>query len=204
MKLQYLQQVSEKNLIGGIMKNMSARTIALLGVLFALVFVFLMIETFAFSAFFGNFTPAALTLPLAASISVTGKKWRMAVGGTLLGFSSFFLAMIISNVIFLNPFISILPRIFIGVTAYLAFLVTRSIFKNSESKFLSEILPYSVAGAVCVLTNTVLVISMLTVFDYASLAAVFTTIISINFVAEIIAAVILTPVFCGVINKVER
>lgn len=186
------------------MKRFDARTIALLGVLFALVFVFLMIETYAFSAFFGNFTPAALTLPLAAAISVTGKKWRSLVGGALLGLSSFFLAILISNVIFLNPLISILPRIFIGVIAYLVAALVKKITAGSGNKFLTDVLPYSIGGAFCVLSNTVLVISMLSIFDYASLAAVFTTIISINFIAEIVAGIVLTPIFAGVINKIER
>ena len=186
------------------MKNSSGKTIALLGVLFALVFVFLMIETFAFSALFGNFTPAALTLPLAAAISVTGKKWRMFVGGTLLGLSSFFLALIISNVVFMNPLISILPRIIIGVVAYGVCALFKWIFRNSTKKFLTDILPYAIAGAFCVLSNTVLVISMMAIFLYAELAAVFATIMSINFVAEIIAGIVLTPVFANVIKKIER
>ena len=186
------------------MKNSSGKTIALLGVLFALVFVFLMIETYAFSALFGNFTPAALTLPLAAAISVTGKKWRMFVGGTLLGLSSFFLAIIISNVIFLNPLISVLPRLLIGVVAYGVCALFKWLFRNSQNKVLTNVLPYSIAGAFCVISNTVLVISMMSVFLYAELAAVFATIMSINFVAELIAGVILTPIFANVINRIER
>ena len=185
------------------MNKSVGRTIAFLGVMFALVFVFLMIETFAFSALFGNFTPAALTLPLAAAISVTGKKWRMAVGGTLLGFSSFFLAIIIANPIFLNPLISILPRVFIGLIAYLICAFFKWIFRNSNNFFLTGILPYSFAGAFAVLTNTVLVITMLTVFNEASLAAVLATILSVNFVAELVSGIILTPVFARVINTVE-
>lgn len=186
------------------MNNSSGRTIALLGVTFALVFVFLMVETFAFSALFGNFTPAALTLPLAAAISVTGKKWRMAVGGTLLGLSSFFLAIIIANPIFLNPLISIFPRIIIGVVAYLVCAGIKFLFKNSSNVFLTGILPYSFAGAFCVLSNTVLVISMLTLFNEATLAAVLATILSINFVAEMIGGIVLTPIFANVINVIEK
>ena len=185
------------------MNNSRARTIAFLGVTFALVFVFLMVETFALSALLGNLTPAALTLPLAAAISVTGKRWRMFVGGTLLGLSSFFLAIIISNPIFLNPLISILPRLLTGVVAYFVALLFKTIFKN-KNLFWSEIFPNAIAGAFFVLTNTVLVITMLTIFNEATLAAVLATILSINFVAEIVSGIILTPVFARVINLVER
>ena len=40
--------------------------------------------------------------------------------------------------------------------------------------------------------------------EAASLAAVFTTLISINFIAEVIASVILVPVYVRVINKITK
>ena len=186
------------------MNNFKARTVAFLGVMLALVFVFLLIETFAFSALMGNFTPAALTLPLAIALSVTGKKYNMFVGGTLLGIASFILAIIIANPIFLNPLISILPRIFIGIVAYFVYKLCSKIFAGAKSEFIKSVIPFSVAGAFGVLTNTVLVISMMTVFASASLAAVLTTILSINFVAEIIASIVLVPVFAQVIISINR
>lgn len=186
------------------MNNGKARTIAFLGVMFALVFVFLMIETFAFSALFGSFTPAALTLPLAAAISVTGKKWRMFVGGTLLGLSSFFLAIMIANPVFINPLVSILPRLFIGIVAYYICRFVKWVFRDSENTFWKNVLPYAFAGAFCVLTNTVLVLTMVALCTHTALAAVFGTLIMINFVAEIITGIVLTPVFAGVINKIEK
>ena len=192
------------DLIGGKMNNFKARTVAFLGVMLALVFVFLLIETFAFSALMGNFTPAALTLPLAIALSVTGKKYNMFVGGTLLGIASFILAIIIANPIFLNPLISILPRIFIGIVAYFVYKLCSKIFAGAKSEFIKSVIPFSVAGAFGVLTNTVLVISMMTVFASASLAAVLTTILSINFVAEIIASIVLVPVFAQVIISINR
>lgn len=185
-------------------KNSTARTVAFLGVTLALVFVFLLIETYAFSAFFGNFTPAALTIPLAIAVAVTGKKWRMFVGGTLLGVSSFILAIIISNPIFLNPLISVLPRVIIGIVAYFICVLSKNLFKNAQSNFVKNVLPYSLAGIFGVLTNTVLVSIMLWVFNYQALAAVYTLIISVNFVGEIIAAAILVPIFATLINKIER
>ena len=185
-------------------RSLSARTIAFLGVMLALIFVFLLIETYVFSAFFGNFTPAALTIPLALAVSVTGKKWRMFVGGTLLGVASFILAIMIANPVFLNPLVSILPRIVIGVVAYFVTFLFKKIFANSKSVFLSEVLPYSIGGVFGVLTNTVLVITMMWLFNAAALSAVFTTILSINFVAEVICGAIFVPIFAKVINSVEK
>ena len=186
------------------MKKSKSSTIALLGVLFALVFVFLMIETYAFSAFFGSFTPAALTLPLAAAISVTGERWRMFVGGTLLGLSSFFLAIIIANPVFINPLVSVLPRLVIGIVAYFVCGFSRRLFSGFGNEFVKTYLPYAFAGAFCVLTNTALVMTMVSLFTSTALAAVFETLIIVNFVAEIITGIVLTPVFAGVINRIER
>jgi uncharacterized membrane protein len=100
------------------MKEFSSKRIAFYGVLSALMFVFLLIETYLFTAFFGNFTPAILTLPFAVALSLFNGKRGMWLGGTIFGCCSFFLAICIGNPIFLNPLISILPRIFIGVVAY--------------------------------------------------------------------------------------
>ncbi|MBR2385630.1 MAG: hypothetical protein IKA99_08510 [Clostridia bacterium] len=84
------------------MKKNSSRKIAFYGVMAGLMFVFLLIETFVFTAFFGNFTPAILTLPLAIALSLFNGRKGMWVGGTIFGCCSFFLAIIISNVIFLK------------------------------------------------------------------------------------------------------
>ena len=182
----------------------SAKTVAFLGVMLALIFVVLLVETYLFQVLFGNFTPAALTIPLAIAVLVTGKKWRMFVGGTLLGVASFFLAVFISNFIFINPLISVLPRVFVGIISYFVYKGFKRVFSNSKNRFFKNILPYSLAGIAGVITNTGLVIPMMFLFHYASIAAVFTTVMLVNFVAEIVCAAILVPAFAKAINAVER
>ena len=186
------------------MQKSNAKNVAFYGVMSALMFVFLLIETYVFSAFFGNFTPAILTLPLAVSLSLFNGKKGLWIGGTIFGCCSFFLAICISNVIFLNPLVSILPRIFIGVLAYFVYYFVSKLFKNSNNTFLKDVLPCSVAGAVGILTNTVCTIFMMWVFNSAEIALVFTTIISINFLAEIIGACVLTPIYVKVFLKFQR
>ena len=150
------------------------------------------------------FTPAILTLPLAVAISLGGGRKEIWAGGTIFGCCSFFLAVIISNPVFINPLISILPRILIGVVAYLVFLLVNLIFKNSKNAFCKETLPLSVAGAFGILTNTVCTIFMMWVFNATALAAVFTVILSINFLAEIIGAIVLVPVYSKVLKRIEN
>ena len=184
--------------------NLSTTKVALYGVLSALMFVFLLVETYVFTAFLGAFTPAILTLPLAVSLSVYSDKKGMFVGGTIFGCCSFFLAVIISNPVFINPLVSILPRIFIGVIAYFVYFVLKKFFKNSQNVFLSETLPLSIAGAFGILTNTVCTIFMMFLFKATGIEAVLSVVMSINFVAEVIGAVILVPTYVRVLKKIER
>lgn len=74
-----------------------------------------------------------------------------AVGGMIglvFGIFSFFQATI---PMFKDPFVAILPRIFIGITAWLAYIALRR---------LNEYLALVVSAAVGTLTNTVLVLGM--------------------------------------------
>ncbi len=179
------------------MEKFTAKKIAYYGVLSAMMFVFLLIETYLLTIAFGALTPAILTLPLAVSLSLFLGKRGMFVCGIIFGCCSFFIAAIIANPVFINPLISILPRIFIGVVAYFAFLLANKLFKK-------ETVAYSIGGAFGILANTVLTIFMLWAFNYSSLAAVFTTIMSINFVGELIGAIILVPIYIKILKKVNK
>ncbi|MBQ9782032.1 MAG: hypothetical protein IJW26_02490 [Clostridia bacterium] len=185
------------------MEKSNAKKIAFYGVMAGLMFVFLLIETFVFTAFFGNFTPAILTLPLAVALSLFNGKKGMWVGGTIFGCCSFFLAVCISNVIFLNPLVSILPRVFIGIVAYFVYYLVGNLLKNAKSEFVKEVLPCSIAGAFGILTNSVCTIFMMWVFNSAELAMVLSVIISINFVAEIVGSIILAPIYIRIFKRIN-
>lgn len=184
-------------------KKSLARRIAFYGVLSALMFVFLLTETYAFSFLFGQFTPAILTLPLAVGISMFDGKKTMFVGGTIFGACSFVLSFFIGFTVFMNPLVSILPRVFIGVVAYLVFFLLSKLTKNAKSVFVRETIPLSVAGAFGILTNTVCTITMMWLFNASDIAAVFTTIMSVNFVAELIGGIVLVPLYVGVLKRIN-
>ena len=183
--------------------NSKAKTVAYLGVMTALVFVVLMLETYVFIAFI-NPSPAFLTIPIAISLSLRGKKSDMFVGGTILGVCSFILSFMLGVVAFHNPLISILPRVLMGVVAYFINALFAKLFAKSNSNFLREILPLSLAGMFGVLTNTVLVLTMLSVFDFSGLSAVFETLITFNFLIEFVCGAVLVPILVKVIRKVVR
>ena len=185
------------------MKSFTGRKIAFYGVISALMFVFLLIETYLLTIAFGALTPAVLTLPFAVALSLFMGKKGMFIGGTIFGCCSFFLAVIIANPVFINPLISILPRVFIGVIAYLVYALVSKITKNSTNGFVKEVLPSSIAGAFGILTNTVCTIFMLWVFDKSGLSAVFTTIMSVNFLGEIIGAIVLVPIYLKILKRMK-
>ena len=186
------------------MKNSLAKTVAFYGVATAVMFVFLLIETELFTAFFGSFTPAILTLPLAVTLSLLGDAKKMWIGGTIFGCCSFVLAVYIANPVFINPLISILPRVFIGIVAYGVSTLTQKLLENSNNQKLKQILPASLGGAFGILAKSVCTIFMMWVFNQAQIAMVLTTIISINFVAEIIGAMVLVPIYQKALLKIRN
>ena len=184
--------------------NSKARQIAFYGVISALMFVFLLIETYLFAFAFGNFTPAILTLPFAIALSLYNEKSKAWLGGTVFGCCSFFLAIIIANAVFINPLISILPRVLIGVVAYFVYWIFSKVFKNVKNNFVKNVLPFSIAGVFGVLTNTVFTITAMWAFDVTGLSSVMTVIISFNFLAEVIGAAILLPIYIKTLKRVEK
>ncbi len=182
--------------------NSKGKTVAYIGVMSALIFVLLMLETYVF-IYIIKPSPAFLTIPLAIALCLKGKKSDMFVGGTILGVSSFILSFIVGYAAFYNPLISVLPRVLIGVAVFYANKLFTVLFKNGKSNFVREILPLSLSGAVGVLTNTVLVMTMLFIFDFSGVTDVFATIMSFNFLLEFIAGIILVPIFVKTIRKVK-
>lgn len=79
------------------------------------------------------------------------------VVGTIFGLFSFFQATV---PLFKDPLVSILPRMFIGVTAYFAYAALRR--RN-------EVLAIGVGSAIGAITNTVLVLGMAVLRKYMAL-----------------------------------
>lgn len=176
----------------------NSKTVAFYGVAAALVFVVLLVESYVLVLFLPTAPPAALSLPLAFSLSMFGKHKTALFGGTALGVCSFIVALMLANPIFINPLISVLPRVLCGVMSAGAYSLALRLFKGKRFAYNAAA---SIGGAVGVLFNTIIVIFMMYLFNAGALSDIFATIISINFLAEIISAVILSPVYCGLLNK---
>lgn len=192
------------------MKMDKAHFIAFVGVMFALMFVLGMLEGFMQSGL--GMTAIILTLPLAIALSVYDN-WKMSfLGGTMLGIvlcifcltSSLFLK-------YANPLIAILPRMLIGVASYWVSFGLTKLFANSNNKFVCEVLPYSLAGAVGAIVNTSLYLLSIYIWkDWLGESAIETldgivaVLAIIYFFVEIVASIVLVPVYVKVLKKFNK
>ncbi len=94
--------------------------------------------------------------------------------------------------IFANPLVSVLPRLFIGVTSAYTYMALR---KNNE------ILALTMAGIVGTLTNTVLVLGMAILLNLLPAAAV--PAIIPQALAEVVIAAILTVAVVAAWKRIE-
>ncbi len=197
--------------IGGTMKqkNSSAHTVALLGVMAAVLVTVLFLESAIFKIF-AYTPPAFLSLGILMALCLSWD-WKHAfLFSVVFGVTSLLCALFIGNPYFLMPWVSILPRLFVGPCAYGAFCLKNKLTAKSEKEFLKDTLPIGVGAAAGILTNTVLVITALFVFFPASVEGGFglgdwiSLCISINFPIELVCAVVLAPILTRVIKKVMK
>ena len=178
-----------------------SKRIALYGIFVAVLVVVFYLETLIGS--FWITPPAIVSLSLLFTFCLSGD-WKLGLGGgVLFGLTSWALAAIFANAAFIFPWVSVLPRLFVGIGAYGAFRLTKRLTKNSGKKFLTDILPYSVGAACGILINTALVVTALTLFlpEMGTLGYWLGACITVNFPIELAAAIILTPVLSGALRR---
>ena len=177
---------------------------AFIGVMAALTFVVLFLETYVFTVLIPLAPPCFLSLSLAITISLSGDWKFMFIGGTVLGFCSFIIAFIIGNPVFIFPWISILPRVMIGVVAFGVSKLMLSLTKNAKRKFAKQYLSYGVSAVFGVITNTVLVLSVMYLGKFIGLEDVVATFMAINFPIEIVASAILVPIMLNAVKRFKK
>ena len=182
------------------MKRDLSHTIAFIGIMAALMFVVLMLETYVF-IYFIKPSPAFLSIPLFIALSMHCDWKRSFIGGTVFGCCSFILSFIVGYTVFYNPLISILPRTLAGVGGYFILHGLTVLLKNCKKPIL-----YAISAALTVLLHTVLVLGSMEIFATggAFLDTVWQTIIGVNFLSELVCAIILTPIFIRVMKKTAK
>lgn len=182
------------------MKRDAAHSIAFIGVMAALMFVVLTLETYVF-IYFIKPSPAFLSIPLFIALSMYGDHKQAWIGGTIFGCCSFLLAFMVGYEVFYNPLISILPRTLAGVAGY---WVLYGLTRLTDKKYKDVV--RGVAATFTVLLHTVLVLGAMQIFapGGAFVDTVWQTIIGVNFIAEFVCAAILTPILIRVMKKTTK
>ncbi len=190
-------------------RNSSAHTVALLGVMAAVMISVLFLESAIFKIF--SYTPPAfLSLGVLMTLCLSWDWKRSFLFSAIFGVASLCCALFIGNPYFLMPWISILPRLFVGPIAYATFALTKKLTANAKNEFVKSTLPFGVGAGFGIVSNTVLVISCLAIFFPASVEGGFgladwiSMCITVNFPIELVCAVILTPILAAVVKKVKK
>lgn len=182
------------------MKRNASYAIAFIGVMTALMAVVLTLETYVFIAFIKP-SPAFLSIPLFIALSMYGDWKRGFLGGTIFGCCSFVLSFIVGYEVFYNPLISILPRTIAGVAGYWI-LHGLAVVTKGKAKDVVR----AVASAITVVLHTVLVLGAMEIFytGGAFFDTVWQTIIGVNFLLEIVCAIVLVPIMIRVMKKYTK
>ncbi len=103
---------------------------------------------------------------------------------------------------FMNPVVSVIPRVLMGTLSFLAFSAIKKLTADSAGKFKREILPKIAGGAAGVLTNTALVLSMISLVNGSSLLGIAIQItVVIAFSVELVVSVTVVPAVSQTIGK---
>ena len=186
------------------MNNSKTRRIAFAGVFSALMFIVMFLETYVFTFLIPLAPPAVLSLSLAITLSLFDDWKMMFFGGTVMGVCSLIVAFAIGNPVFILPWISILPRVFIGVVAYGVSALIQKIARKSKNKFVKQYLSYGIGAIFGVITNTVLVLSMMLVCSLCGMETVVGTFMAINFPIEVFGSAVIVPVLVNAIKRYTK
>lgn len=151
---------------------------------------------------------ALVTLVVVLTLcQICGKWWIAMLVTTAFGVISLLYCFILPNYsspVFMNPLVSVVPRIAIGLTTYFSLLLFQRLFRRFERKFVSDILPRALSAIIGVLTNTLLVLSAMAIVDHGDvLAKIVGVMMSFNFVIEIVGSCLLVPVLSSAFTKIR-
>lgn len=175
-----------------------------------LAFLIAMIVLMTFTPNFGYiqtgiFSITTIHIPVLIGSIALGPLGGLVLGTTW-GITSYLYALSLGTLeaaIFLNPLVSIAPRILVGLSVSYLSLATRNIQ-------LKDVYKYSFLAASGTLINTILVLSAIFTFESAglisfnqALSTILTIIISSNALLELFAAIVLVPAVIVALKKVR-
>lgn len=167
-------------------KRLSTRKMAIAGMLGGLSVVLSVTPFLGFIPlpFLGGVSATIMHIPVIIGAITAGPMVGLFVG-LIFGVSSFLRA---TPAFFADPLVSILPRLFIGLTAYGAYKLT----KNSI-----------IAAMVGTATNTIGVLTMIYVLGYLRPLSVVMGIAAVNGTAEVIVSAIIVYAIMQLLKKIK-
>lgn len=169
-------------------RALSIRKIAIAGILSALTIVMGVIPGLGFIPV-PNLTLSATTNHIP---TILGSILEGPIVGTITGFVFGLISFLRGTGPFADPFVAILPRLFIGLTSWLVFAALKKVNRDFAA---------ALAGAVGSLTNTVLVVMMLILRGYTTPAIIVT--IWPQAIAELVVASVISVVIARVFFVIE-
>lgn len=191
-------------------KNTKTYRIAIIGILAAIIFIQNFVPMLGYLPI-PPLNPTIIHITVIIAALTLGTKDGMIIGGVW-GVTRFVKAFVmpaspLDLLLFTNPFISILPRILVGLIAGASYYALKKKMNDTSSMALASIL-----GS---LTNTILVLIFIYIFNrgeyaeamgvsVAGLAKVLGTVVLTNGIAEAVAAAIIAPFIAKALKRIGR
>ena len=185
-------------------RRQSIQRITRLGILMGLIILMTFIPNIGYIQT-GLFSITTIHIPVLIGAALMGPIGGLVLGLTW-GLTSYFYALTLGTIeamIFLNPMVSIVPRVLVGlIVSYTTMALDKVNMK--------EVLKYGLVAGIGTLSNTVLVLSSIFIsasegvlsFNQA-FSTIITIIISTNGSLELFAAVIIVPAVVKAIRKIS-
>lgn len=185
-------------------RRQSIQRITRLGILMGLIILMTFIPNIGYIQT-GLFSITTIHIPVLIGAALMGPIGGLVLGLTW-GLTSYFYALTLGTIeamIFLNPMVSIVPRVLVGlIVSY-----TTMALDKVEIK---DVLKYGLVAGVGTLSNTVLVLSSIFIFASEGVlsfnqafSTIITIIISTNGLLELFAAMIIVPAVVKAIRKIS-
>lgn len=185
-------------------RRQSIQRITRLGILMGLIILMTFIPNIGYIQT-GLFSITTIHIPVLIGAALMGPIGGLVLGLTW-GLTSYFYALTLGTIeamIFLNPMVSIVPRVLVGlIVSYTTLALDKVNVK--------EVLKYGLVAGIGTLSNTVLVLSSIFIFASEGVlsfnqafSTIITIIISTNGLLELFAAVIIVPAVVKAIRKIS-
>lgn len=185
-------------------RRQSIQRITRLGILMGLIILMTFIPNIGYIQT-GLFSITTIHIPVLIGAALMGPIGGLVLGLTW-GLTSYFYALTLGTIeamIFLNPMVSIVPRVLVGLIVSYTTLALDKVNVN-------EVLKYGLVAGIGTLSNTILVLSSIFIFASEGVlsfnqafSTIITIIISTNGLLELFAAVIIVPAVVKAIRKIS-